>query len=194
MEGLGLQEGIGLAAPAEQPSLLDVAKSQYPFLKDANISFTRSPENLSEGRKLEYWGPQDLQWKWKGKTFTRPEALPLGSHGLEVFSSSVRPIDLLGDFISHGAVKEDPKLKAIYDEFSKSLAPELMYSRYQHHKKLYGENRSYGDWLEKTGIPEIFRGYTFNQWPTTKTFKPADMYTPEQLKLLDRAKEHIGIP
>jgi hypothetical protein len=34
----------------------------------------------------------------------------------------------------------------------------------------------------------MFRGYTFNQWENAK-----DMYTPQQLQVLDQVRKYLGV-
>ena len=61
------------------------------------------------------------------------------------------------------------------------------YAYYQQHPE-YKESRPYEEWLKASGMPAYFRGYTFNQWDDAK-----DMYTPEQLKILDAVQSYLRI-
>ena len=64
----------------------------------------------------------------------------------------------------------------------------MMQERYQYHTQNLGENRPYEQWMQMTGLPEMFRGYTFNQWQDA-----AKMYTPEQLQTLNAVRSYLGI-
>jgi hypothetical protein len=65
---------------------------------------------------------------------------------------------------------------------------ETMQNRYKHAQKDYGEDRPFDEWNSRSGMPEYFRGYTFNQWPNAE-----EMYRPEDLEKLDSIKGLLGI-
>ena len=94
----------------------------------------------------------------------------------------------MGDYASHYGVDTDPQLKALYAQFAGQLDPKAMQERYQYHTQNLGENRPYEQWMQMTGLPEMFRGYTFNQWQDA-----AKMYTPEQLQTLNAVRSYLGI-
>lgn len=166
------------------PDLLEQARTVYPYMQDKEVNFMQS-KRPGEGKKLEYW-PNDEPGD---EAYPRPPELPIGKAGIEVFEKDVRPIDVLADYVSHEGVYRDPKLAALYQEFAKRTDPAVLQARYQYHRENYGENRPYEQWLERAGLPEIFRGYTFDQWG--KDAK--DYYTPEQLEVLDEVRRYLGI-
>lgn len=176
----------------ENPSqtyVVQQAMGQFPYLKDKNISSVVSPPDEGEGRGLEYWGPGDKGWDWKGKHYDRPAELPLDSHGVQLFDKNVRPIDILGDYVSHHAVNSDPQLSALYKQFTDSVPDQKMRDRYKWHQENSGEDTPYDQWKKDAGMPELFRGYTFNQWGD----KAKNYYTPQQLQILDKVRQHLGI-
>ena len=61
------------------------------------------------------------------------------------------------------------------------------YKYYQEHPE-YKEQRPFEDWAKASGLPGYFRGYTFNQWPDS-----TQMYTPEQLEVLNQVRSYLGI-
>jgi hypothetical protein len=65
----------------------------------------------------------------------------------------------------------------------------MMQERYKFHQQNFGEKRPYDLWLQHTGIPEMFRGYTFDQWGPNAAKK----YTPEQLNILNQVRQYLGI-
>jgi hypothetical protein len=155
----------------------------YPYLAGKPIDFIYTPVS-GETRMLETYPPGEPG----SKESPRPKALPIGRYGIQVFSKDTRPIDVLADYVSHSAVYSDPVLKNLYQQFKSSVPESVMRERYDVHKKQYGETRPYKDWLEIAGMPEYFRGYTFNQWEN-----PESLYSPEQLKILDKVKNYLGI-
>ena len=51
------------------------------------------------------------------------------------------------------------------------------------------EKRPYEQWYQMTGLPEMFRGYTFNQFGQNAE----QMYTPQQLETLNAVRQYLGI-
>jgi hypothetical protein len=172
-----------LASNAVPASVFDRALQEYPYLANKNISFINTP-NPKESRLLELYAPDEPG----SPEYPRPKELPMGTVGLQVFSNKVRPIDVLADYVSHHAVKNDPKAKEIYDAFEATVDPELLKQRYNFHKKEYGEKRPFEQWKEMTGVPELFRGYTFKQWENPET-----MFNPKQIELMNQAREYLGV-
>ena len=162
--------------------MFDKAKKDYPYLADKDISFAYTPQGGD--RKLEFYAPDEPG----SPESPRPTQLPMGRAGVQVFNPQVSPLDILGDYVSHHGVEQDPKLQALYQQFSGQLDPEMMKRRYQYHQQNLGETRPYEQWHKSTGLPEMFRGYTFNQWDNAK-----EMYTPQQLQVLDQVRKYLGI-
>ena len=156
--------------------MFENAKKEYPYLANQDIAFKYSPKTNSE-YMLEHYQGDDLPDWAKGKTT-----------GIEVFNPKTTPLDILGDAVSHYGVNNDQKLKELYAQFENQLDPNMMQQRYQYHVQNLKETRPFEEWMKMTGLPEMFRGYTFNQWENAK-----DMYTPEQLKTLDAVKSYLRI-
>jgi len=156
--------------------LLEVAQKEYPYLANKDIAYKYS-QTPGEQRMLEFYKGDDLPDWAKGKQVA-----------IEVFNPKATPLDVLGDYASHYGVQADPQLKALYAQFAGQLDPNMMQERYQYHTQNLGENRPYEQWMQMTGLPEMFRGYTFNQWQDA-----AKMYTPEQLQTLNAVRSYLGI-
>lgn len=176
------------AIQADQGSkLFEKTQQEYPYLSNKDISYKYSP---NKGRGfLEFYDPQEIG----SPEFPRPKELPIGKVGIEVFDSKTRPIDILADYVSHYGVEQDPFLIERYKQFSSSMTPEQrqrlqeQYKYYQQHPE-YQEQRPYQEWENASGLPGYFRGYTFNQWEN-----PQEIYTPEQIKMLDEVKKYLGV-
>ena len=164
-------------------SPFDRALQDYPYLQDKNLYGVVTP-NPKESRLLEFYPPDEPG----APQSPRPKQLPMGNVGVQIFSNKVRPVDVLADYVSHHAVKNDPVLQALYTEFESNVDPAVLKQRYGVHRKKYGEKRPYEQWKERTGLPELFRGYTFNQWDNAE-----EMYTPQQLDILNRVRGYVGV-
>ena len=177
-----------LSAMAEKPPLLDTiaqqqgaglfeaAQKQYPYLQGKDVAYKYSPQQNPE-YMLEFYKGEDIPEWAKGK-----------QAAIEVFNPKTTPLDILGDYVSHYGVETDPKLQQLYQQFQNQLDTKAMQERYQYHTANLGENRPYEQWYQMTGLPEMFRGYTFNQWEN-----PKELYSPEQLKTLDLVRSYLGI-
>lgn len=173
------------ASEGAQPdkNLLDQARDQYPILKNHDIGYTEA-FGRSKGY-LESWpageeGGQDLP---------RPKELAPDKFGIEIYDKKTRPIDVLGDVVSHKLINDDPKIKQHYEEFQDSMKPwqkKNLKAQFEHDKREYGEDRSYDDWEKSSGMPAYFRGYPFKQWDD-----PKEMYTPGQMKKLDKMMDYL---
>lgn len=162
---------------------MNKAVEKYPYLKDKGIDFIYTP-NAGAGRMLEFWPPDEQG----DPSSPRPKELPIGRSGVQAFKSGVSPEDVLGDYVSHYGVTKDPQLAQLYQQFQASVPDSVMRQRYAYHVQNLGEKRPYDQWLKQTGMPEYFRGYTFNQWQDAQK-----MYSPDQLKILDQVKAYLGI-
>lgn len=167
-------------------SVMEQAVNQYPYLKNANLAYTKSAPSQNKQGFLEFWPPGESG----ANENPRPQSLPMERPGVEVISDKTRPIDILGDYVSHYAVTHDPRLKDLYGQFKASVDPAELQKRYDWHRQNGGEQRPMSEWAEQSGYPEEFRGYTFDQWPADAVSK---FYRPEQLKILDSVKSYLGI-
>ncbi len=183
------------AAVKPQPSqalnqaIFNQALKQYPVLQGLGLSYKSSP-GAGGDNMLEFWQPGDEG----GKDQPRPQELPLNKPGVEVYSDKTRPIDILGDAVSHYMVNNDPKIKNYYQQFQESLTPEQkqnLQSQYEWSKQNDGEKRPYDEWAKTTGIPAYFRGYAFDQWPKASANK---YYTSSQIKQFDEMMKYLSTP
>jgi hypothetical protein len=167
--------------------LFEAAQKEYPYLAGKDIAYKYSPQ---QGRGfLEFYDPQETG----SPEYPRPKELPLGKVGIEVFDPKTKPIDILADYVSHYGVEQDPYLVQQYQQFAGSMSPEQrqrlqqQYQYYQQHPE-YKEQRPYQEWEKASGMPGYFRGYTFNQWDN-----PQEMYTPQQIQMLDQVRKYLGV-
>ena len=159
--------------------LFEKSQQEYPYLQDKNVAYKYSPQQNPE-YMLEFYKGEDLPDWAKGK-----------QAAIEVFNPKTRSIDVLGDYVSHYGVEQDPQLAQMYQQFAGQLDPAMMQQRYQYHTQNLGETRPYQEWYNMTGLPEMFRGYTFKQWGDDQEAK--GMYTPQQLQTLDLVRQYLGI-
>lgn len=170
---------------SDQPSVFDQAVSQYPILSRSGLAYTKSPGG--NGNLLEFWPPNEQG----SPSYQRPAELPIDKPGVQVFSDQVRPIDILGDAVSHHLVNTDPTLKKVYSAFENSITPDqekILQQQYQYAQQNEGETRDFSTWKDMTGLPAMFRGYPFQQWPQEFNQK---VYTPKQMQLLDKMMEYL---
>lgn len=171
--------------PGEYPNLLDQAKQQYQVLRNMDIAYADNPQ---EGKGyLEFWPPNEPG----APESPRPQSIPLGKPGVEVYRGDTRPIDILGDVVSHHLINTDPKISSYYDKFRQSLNPSqqtILKEQYLHARDREGERRPYDQWLTMSGLPSYFRGYAFQQWPQQNIDK---YYTPEQIKMFDEMGSYL---
>ncbi len=167
--------------------LFEKAQQEYPYLANKNIAYKYSP---NKGRGfLEFYDAEEIG----SPEFPRPKELPLGKIGIEVFDPKTKPIDILADYVSHYGVEQDPFLVERYKQFASSMTPEQrqrlqeQYKYYQQHPE-YREQRPYEEWEKISGLPGYFRGYTFNQWDN-----PQELYTQQQLQMLDEVRRYLGV-
>lgn len=164
-------------------TLLNQAVQSYPYLSQSGIVATYSDSGGGK-RKLEYWPRGEPG----SPQMPRPKNIPLDRPGVEIFDRNVSPKDILADYVSHEGVNSDPELRRMYAEFSASVPDATMRKRYDYHRANLGERRDYETWKERSGMPEYFRGYTFDQWKNTKQF-----YSPEQIAQLDKIRDYVGV-
>ena len=166
--------------------LLDASKQEFPILNKIPFSMIMNQKpNLGY---LEFWPPDEPGTP----EVPRPQAFAPGTMGLEIYNPSTRPIDVMGDIASHHLVKTNPKMRDYYQQFQSSLTPEQqmrLQTQYAHSQKNEGEQRSFEQWKEQTGLPGYFRGYPFKQWDN-----PEQLYTPEQMKMFDEMMQYLRAP
>jgi hypothetical protein len=175
-------------APVAPPNAFEQALQQYPALQKLGLGYTATPS--TSGNMLEFWQPGESG----DPTQPRPQGIPLGQPGVEIYSDKVRPIDVLGDVVSHYLVNTDPKIQSYFQTFSQSMTPQqqqILQSQYAHAQANEGETRPFDEWASQTGLPAYFRGYAFQQWPQDFVAKA---YTPEQRYMFDEMMQYLGAP
>ena len=189
-EALGINPGkvqvLPEVASRAEPNVFEQATSQYPILKSIGVVPKFSP-GQGEQNMLEFWSPGEVG----SPDSPRPSDFPTDKPGVEIYSDKTRPIDVLGDVVSHYLVRQDPKIAATYDQFQKSLGPEqhtILQDQYKYALANEGEKRPYQEWLQSTGLPAYFRGYAFQQWPAEFNEKA---YTPEQRQMFDQMMQYL---
>ncbi len=163
-------------------SVYDAAVEMYPILEEYPYTVVETPDKNSP-YYLEHFSPEETD----SPEYPRPDGIPIDEYGLQIFKD-VKPEDVAGDIISHHLVNADEILSKKYQRFKDVVPLETMVSRYNYHKENLGEERNFNDWVERTGYPELFRGYVFNQFDEKTKNK---IYTPEQIEVLDDIKEYI---
>jgi hypothetical protein len=169
-----------------QPDIFAQAKQQWPLLDRPDIAYKYTPRSGPNVPYLEAYPPGEAG----DASAPRPSQFPMGQYGIEVYKPTTRPIDVLGDVVSHFLVNTDPVIKSYYENFQQSLTPEQqerLQSQYQHAVQNGGEKRPYATWLKMSGLPAYFRGYAFQQWPNAQK-----LYTPEQLKNFDAMMQYLS--
>lgn len=167
-----------------QPSVIDQAMQQYPILRSQGV---QGVMNIGGGKGyLEFWPPGEPG------TPDQPRPAQFGnSPGVEVYSPQTRPIDILGDVVSHWMVNTDPRIKNYYQQFQKSLTGEQMnrlFQDYQYAQQNEGETRPFDQWATTSRIPAYFRGYAFQQWPADFN---SQLYTPDQIAMFDEMMSYL---
>ena len=162
-----------------------------PQLSQTPIAFQKPNDLMAEGAGLESWPINE-----EGGDIPRPAGLPMDRGGIQIGSG--RPVsakDAVADWAGHignnpNEPSFDPKLAGIYSRFSQSLSPEFLKMRYEDEKANRGEKRPFETWASSSGIPALFRGYTFNQWPDEFNNR---VFSPEQKGIMDEARTHLGM-
>lgn len=163
--------------------LWNTAQSKYPLLKKSGLQFFYRPKaDFQDGRdNHSETYPKDETW--------REDGIPQGVNATVVYNPKATPEDVLAEYVSHIGRNEDPRLKAHYAQFVKSLTQnqERILQGQYHEAKSRGEQRPYDIWRETSGVPAYYRGYLFNQWKVD----PNKYYPPEQQKQLDSIRPYL---
>ncbi len=167
--------------------VVERAKKKFPILGKLNV---KGVESIGQqDYMLEFWNENDSG----SEEEPRPEGIPQGSIGVQIFDKKTKPIDVLADVTSHYLVNNDPTVKKLYNQFKNSLTPEQeerLKKDYEWAKKNEGETRPFEQWKEQVRIPAYFRGYTFKQWPDSFNKK---VFTKDQIELFNKVRNYLGI-
>jgi hypothetical protein len=181
--------------------LLEIAQKEYPYLADKSIAYKYTPSQ--DFRQLEFYQGEDLpDWaKSTGKQVA-----------IETFNPQTRPIDILGDYVSHYGVKQDPQLMQLYQQFSQSVPQETYQKRLNEtiqniqediEKEKNPEQKQMliqelqdiqtqpQEWWQRAGLPEYFRGYPFKQFGPEEEAK--SFYSPELLDILNKVRSYLNV-
>lgn len=159
-----------------------VAKEMYPILRDYPYKIVNTPDENSPFF-LEHFPPGEPGSLER----PRPKDISIDKYGLQIFKD-VRPEDIAGDIISHHLVNEDEYLSEEYQKFKNSTPIETMESMYEYEKNNFGEERDFNSWLERTGYPQLLRGYVFNQFNEEEIDKT---YNSKQKEILENIKNYV---
>ena len=169
--------------------LWQIAQARYPVLKRAGIQYMYQPKDVPRAGKLEFYPAGES---------LRPSGMDINQPGVAVFDPRTRPIDLLGDYVSHMGRMSDPVLKQHYDAFVSGLTDrqkQKLVADYEYAKteasKNGGEVMPFEQWVQMDRLPAFYRGYVFDQWPADFT---SQLYSPEQLKQLDEIRPYLNLP
>lgn len=162
----------------------DLAQEMYPYLKNYDVPTIVNPQ------KNRGWAETYAPDEPGAPEYPRPQGLPMGKLGLEIYRKDMRPIDYLGEVVSHHAVDTDPKVKKVYGDFAKTMNHAMTVPQYLYARKNFGENRPYNQWYTASGLPGYVRGQTFNQWQGADGQR---MYTGQQLEMLRGLQKLLGI-
>ena len=161
----------------------------HPFMKD--VEFSYNPPGVQRP------GDAGIETYPVGET-ERPTGLPLNKVGIGAWSSQgLTPEGLVGDYLTHHMIYNDPKLSELYKQFQSATAAnpqgqEFMKELYREatQDRAMKEDRPYDKWLQSSGWPQYLRGYV------SKQFNPADyakVYSPEQIKIMDQMRQAVGL-
>lgn len=176
----------------QSKNLLDQARDQYPVLKKYDYGYTENYQ--PNAGYLEHWEPGDKGAEPSNAQSLdrlRPAELPLDKPGLEIRDPRTTPMDVLGDITSHHLINEDPVVQKTYNDLTTNLTPNqssILQDQYSYAQTNEGENRSFDAWKTAAGLPGLFRGYAFQQWPSDFNQKA---YTPENMKSLDNMMDYL---
>jgi hypothetical protein len=164
-------------------------KEKYPIMKSAPVDFVYNPTGV------ERPGNAGIETYPVGETY-RPPNVPLNRVGIGVWSSQgVNPQDIVGDYLSHHLIYNDPKFSELYKQFQTSTTPEgqaFLQELYREatQNRASKEQRPYDEWLQVSGWPQYLRGYVSQQFNPDELSK---IYSPEQIKAMDEMKKLLGL-
>lgn len=178
-------QSVGTPPPAQTPDIFAQAKQQWPVLNNPNIHYEYTPKTGDNVPFLEAFPPGEPG----APNERRPSQFPMNAYGIQVFKPTTRPIDVLGDVVSHFLRNTDPVIGKYYNDFKASMTPQQvarLHDQYQTYVQ-QGEKRPFDQWAEQSGIPAWFRGYAFQQWPNAQS-----LYTPDQIKAFDSMMHYLS--
>ncbi len=167
-------------------SLMDQTKSAYPMLNNLGVQFKETP-SANRGY-MEFWPPGETG----APDAPRPKEFDLAKPGVDVYRKDTQPKDVMGDIASHYLNSNEPVVTKNYQDFRMSLTGKQMKIIKDQHKwsqENEGETRNFKDWFETAGLPAVYRGYAFQQYPAEFIDQ---FYTPRQKALGDQLIKHLS--
>jgi hypothetical protein len=164
-------------------TILSQAQESYPFVKQHNPVVA-----LGQGQGFaETWPPEETGRPDEYGRPTRPQSMPMGKLGVEIYKPS--------EFSHHDLAAEmlhiDPIANKTREQLLKTWTPKQI-ETLKHHALDYqatiDEGRSHEDALQNA-TDSALRGYTVGQWPEEINKKLN--YSPKQLKELDTLKMYM---
>jgi hypothetical protein len=169
------------------PVLTQIAE-QYPRIGSHLDSFAveRGP-NLSDGRQLEYYPPDEAWNPHPGKST------------IEIYKPDVEPdelrnliagetLHLLGGRNEKG-VPNDAKFAALKDALIESRTPDQRSTDARVWKERYADQMPYEDFIKRSRADEYAMGYLFPD--AADEWRKQNTYTDEQKKLLEQMRAHL---
>lgn len=95
----------------------------------------------------------------------------------------------------HGLQHSDPIYRTFHNMFKASMTKDQLatsHKTYQRDQKMFAEQGSFDEWLDRAQVPEYIRGYVFRDIIPGWTGPDGDgQYTPSQTKLLDQLQAYL---
>tara|TARA_R110002012_G_scaffold307160_1_gene512486 strand:- start:23 stop:613 length:591 start_codon:yes stop_codon:yes gene_type:complete len=169
--------------------LINKTKTEYPYLKNVPMSYTKGNGYLEAYPVNESGSSQ----------YPRPKSLPINKFGIDIRNKDTTPEMIAGDYVSHHMTRNDPFIKDNYNQFINSLTPKQLdrqKNRYNDYTRGYYvneqgnkvelpiEKRSFDNWKSVSDNDGIYRGLLFNQWNPNS-------YTLEQHELNKQAQKYL---
>lgn len=99
------------------------------------------------------------------------------------------PEDIVSQALSADISRgQDKTLTKAYNDFVNTLTPEqhsVLQDQFRQ-AKTEGETRTYGEWLQMTGVPRYLHAYPFREWPAAQAH-----YSEGQIKVLDKVMRYL---
>ncbi len=186
--GGALSGGENEPESGEYAPVLEQIGAEYPRIGKqlGNFAVERGP-NLSDGRQLEYYAP-DEEWNpYPGKST------------IEIYKGDVKPgelrnliagetMHLLGGR-GEGGEPNDAAFAAMKDALIKSRTPEQRAIDQRVWEERYADQMPYDDYIQRSRADEYVMGYLFPD--AADEWRKQNTYTDEQKDLLEQMRAHL---